>query len=362
MPKLKLEFQADLGVKQSFTDLSSMTKLMPFADARAIAFGWGCDTGAYLGSEQYWFAEITRDGVTRRKLPAALIERYNKLPERAYSSNKAATLLRAFKFAEGAGVMLGTDQVALFADIQAEPQIIAIENGFLTMSGPQYSSSKKDSFYFPEYCGNPAGNLLPVVLSAPEDSKGDGRHVGLLEIDAAAGKARWLHTQADGGPRATQLDEYKDFLMDDGPLAGMGLALSRGRPPVLYDCAWIADHWHLYAAGFQGNHNRYGISPAVLTRNRPDVSLDKALFQPREQSFGRICASHDRLIVTPLRSNGPNKGKQTVYLYGDGQEHALGLPKGYAKHFVAEYCAGSYWVLPTHLGGANDAVAVCSGE
>lgn len=121
-------------------------------------------------------------------------------------------------------------------------------------------------------------------------------------------------------------------------------------PPLIYDCAWIDNHWYLYAAGYHGNYNRFGIPLGVLTRNFVDLTLLEPVFKPKEQSFGQVCASLDRMIVSPLRSNGLHKGKQTMFLFGEDDENALTLPRGYSKFHVQEYCAGHYWLTPNAMG------------
>jgi hypothetical protein len=349
--RLKFEFRADLEVEKSFSGNYCMTKLIPYSNARAIAFGWGTEHNTFLGNEQYWFSEIRRDGVSQCILPMELTDRFNHLVERENSGRGSFLQVKAFKLGEDVGLLLGSEIVFLYSSIHDNPKVIRIDNHFSTN-------------YFPEHCGNASGNIVPVVLSASRDSGGDGRHASLLEIDKDSGRARWLHTQAEGYPRSTLLEEYLQFCTWElGGLRVSNTGITRDQPPLLYDCAWVDNHWHLYAAGFDSAHyNRYGISLAVLTRNFVDLSFLEALFQPKEESFGRICASLDRLVVTPHRKGGIHKGKQTIYLYSDGEEHSVTMPRGYANHLIEEYCAGYYWLLANRLGYSNNSVAVCSAE
>jgi hypothetical protein len=116
------------------------------------------------------------------------------------------------------------------------------------------------------------------------------------------------------------------------------------------DCGWIDRHWLIYAAGYDKNLVRHGLPLGVLTRNLVDLSLAEAVFRPSEQSYGTICASLDRLIVSPLRQSGPHKGKQTIYTFTDAQEHAVTPPRGHAKHQVLDHAGGHYWLAPMALG------------
>ena len=361
MLKLKHEFTVELELAQLFPGTGCPTKLIPYSNARAILFGWGSQHNAPLLEEQYWFAEINHGRVTKRNLPMALTEHLNELAGRRVIGFTASEMkFQAFKLGEGVGLLLGTELIHYFASIHDEPKLITISNPFSTLEERKYPSLKFDCHYFPTHCGNPSGNLVPVVLS--KDSKSEGRHACLLEIDPGLGRAEWLHKRADGHPHATLLNEYQPYgtSITEGGLSLSGTGLAHGNPPLLTDCAFIDGNWHLYAAGYNRLYMRDGISPAVLTRNAVDLSMLEALFLAKEASLARICASLDRAIITPYRKNGPHKGKQTIYLYQDRQEHDLTLPRGYTKHSIEEYYAGDYWLLPDRLGYSCDSVTLCS--
>lgn len=362
MLKLKHEFTVELELEQLFPKVGCPTKLIPFSNARAILFGWGSPPKIDLFGEQYWFAEINNGRVAKLNLPMALTDRLNEsASRRACGVTGSYMKIQAFKLGERVGLLLGTEFVYLFDSIHEEPKIIEIDNPFSTQEERNSPPYKRDKHYFPTHCGNALGNLVPVVLHSPSDSGGEGRHACLLEIDPEQGQAQWLYKQADGHPYATLLNEYQPYATS---ITAGGLSLSGTshgyNPPLLADCAFIDGSWHLYAAGFNLRYVRNGISPAVLTRNAIDLSMHEALFVATEASLARICASLDRLIVTPYHKSGPHKGKQTIYLYQDKEEHDLSLPRGHTKKFVEEYYAGYYWLLPNQLGYGNNAVTLCS--
>ncbi|MBS1197518.1 MAG: hypothetical protein H6R18_1303 [Proteobacteria bacterium] len=348
--KLSLDFQMNFDVSAAFSRGCGMTKIIPFANGRAVAFGWGTHSGNYQeGPHQYWLAEIGREGASERILPVEMTHRTNGLMAPLTGKH----YLQAFKFGEQFGLLLSTEAVLLFSSIHDEPVTIPIENHFSMLGEPRHHSHLHDSYFAPTHCGNASGCLVPVVLSAPTEGAGSGRHACLLEIDQVAGRARWLHTLPDGTPHTTVIDDYVPS--HTGSQAPGGIRLdSTGHlvydlPPLVYDCAWVDNHWYLYVAGYNKNYIRFGIPLGVLSRNLVDLSILESVFKAQEQSFGHICASLDRLIVSPLRANGPHKGKQTVFTFDDREEHSLTPPRGYTKYHVQEYFSGYYWLTPEEL-------------
>lgn len=352
MIKLSLDFQINLDVGPAFSGVCGITRLIPFENGRAVVFGWGTYSGNYqAGPHQYWFAEVRREGVSQRLLPLEMTHR----PEGLMAPLAADSYVQAFKLGEKFGLLLSTERVLLFAGIHDDPVTIPIGNHFSALGEPSHPLHPHDSYFTPVHCGNAAGSCVPVILSDPSGRGRGGRHVCLLEIDQANQSARWLHTQPDGSPRTTVLEEYLPFHSDAAALPPGGARINRNGglehdlPPLIYDCAWIDRHWYLYLAGWVDNYVRFGIPLGILTRNFVDLSLLEPVFKPPEQSFGHICASLDRMIISPLRANGQRKGKQTVFMFGDGDEHALTLPRGLGKFQVAEHCAGHYWLLPAAM-------------
>lgn len=352
MITLSLDFQTDVDVGSAFSGVCGTTRLIPFENGRAVVFGWGTYSGNYqAGPHQYWLAEVGREGASHRLLPVEMTHRTEGLMAPA-----ADSYVQAFKLGEKFGLLLSTERVLLFAGIHDDPVTIPIANHFSVLGEPAHRLHRHDSYFTPVHCGNAAGDCVPVVLSDPKGWGRHGRHVCLLEIDQAAGSARWLHTQPDGSPRTTVLEEYLPLHSDVAGLAPGDARIDRdGRfvhdlPPLIYDCAWIDRHWYLYLAGYQDNYSRFGIPLGVLTRNFVDLTLLEPVFKPQEQSFGHICASLERMIVSPLRANGPHKGKQTIFVFEDGEEHPLALPRGYSKYQVEEYFAGHYWLTPAAMG------------
>jgi hypothetical protein len=189
------------------------------------------------------------------------------------------------------------------------------------------------------------------MFSAPQDNLDGARHLCLLEIDEQAGKAKWLHTQADGGPRCTTIVEYLPF----------SRYAAANRPPILYDGAWLDKCWYLFVAGFDSVYQRAGVSPSVLTRNSIDMSLRDKVFQPVDESLAQICASMDRMIVSPYRKNGSRKGKQSIYDFKEAVEHELSMPRGYTKFSLLEYYDKSYWLTTNAMGynGMRFEVVAC---
>ena len=368
MPKLKVDFVAELDPAKTIPRLNALTKLMPFADARAVAFGWAAGSDYSHMTERYWFADIRRDGVSLRLLPIALTERFNLLADRSPNSDGGTLKIRAFKLGQAVGLLLGTQEIHLFSDIHCEPQVIAVENHFALLGAPRVPRSPRDSHWLPDQCGNPSGNVVPVILSSPADEPGEGRHVALLEIDADAGSARWKGLGEDGLPCATRREDFASFTTDDIP-GGARLDTQQGlvfdQPPVLSDCTWVDGRWRLYSPGFRRPHPRYGSAtgPCVLSAHRRDLSMERALYQAGEYSLARLCASHDRAIVTPLNKTGPLKGRQTVFDFAAGNgEQPVALPRGYAKHHVEEFFDGTWWMLPMQIGFGSDRVIACTGD
>lgn len=357
--KLEVKFEVDLGLETMYSGSACMTQLIPFARDRAIGFGWGIHSHNCLGrDEEYWFADITSDGVSKRVIPIELTHRLNQLAERSTVDGRKQ--IRAFRFGEGIGLLVGTQEVYLFSGIHDEPRLIEVENPFTFFGTAKYPTSKTDSHYLPERCGHASAGVVPVIISSPQDRPGQGRHACLLSIDVDTGRARWL-VDNGGLPRSTRIADYEPFI-DPAVVAGINTSGSGGprvQSPLLWDCAWIDSQWHLFVAGFWKPYSRFGASPALLTRNHSDMSLLSKSFQAGEDSLGRICASHDRVIITPLRKSGPKKGKQTIYTYADGQEHSVSLPRGYAKHQIEEYGNETYWLLRMPLGYDNSQVVAC---
>lgn len=337
--KLKFEFAAELPLKQSRTDIIAMTALFPRPGQRATAFGWG---GGGMPKEYYWLAEIGREGVSHRRLPESLTDRLVELSRRQGGTAGAHMYVQAFKFGEGVGLLLGTQEVHLYPTIQDEPQVLVIEQGF---SSPGVPPARSHDQWFPQQCGHSVGNRVPVVLFQRNGGQGEGRHLSLLELDPMAGRACWRLTDPVGIPYGTH---YPSTL---------GLANST---PLILDAAWIDEHWLLYVGGFSRAYYRFGLAPSMLSRNQPDLSLQARLFTASEDSFGRICASQDRLILTPLRKNGPGKGKQSIYRFDLDQEITPVLPRGYSKHSIVEYHDGCYWLLPMPWGYEFQPLVACS--
>lgn len=364
MTKLKIEFAAELPVKKSLGDIACMTALLPCAGQRAIAFGWVRLSGsAPLSNEVYWVADVRREGVTQRMLPESLTERLVELTGRQQGTAGSYMWIHAFRLGEGFGLLLGTQEVHLFQTIHDEPTVIVIENGFFDLRAPEYVTWRGDRHYFPMHCGHSGGHTVPVVLSSPSDRAGQGRCASLLEIDTQAHRARWLLTGADGAPRGISFADYGPLLAKQGQTGALQFTeqeMTWDKPPLILDCAWMDNHWQLYIGGKSRAYHRFGLAPSVLSRNLPDLSLQGTVFEAREESFGRICASLDRMIVTPLRKNGPGKGKQTIYSFGDGEEHTLTLPRGYSKHSLVEYFDGCYWLLPIPWGYAHTPLVACT--
>lgn len=215
--KLTLDFQTELDVSTAFSSVCSMTKLIPFENGRAVAFGWGTQSGNYQNGPryQYWLAEICQERVSHRILPVELTHRIEGLMAPLADD----CYMQAFKLGEKFGLLLSTEAVLLFSGIHDEPELILIENHFSVFGEPRHCSHPHDSYFTPTHCGNAEGNFVPVVLRDPKGRANCGYHVCLLEIDQAAVCARWLHTKADGSPRATVLAEYAQSVSLRLPLA-----------------------------------------------------------------------------------------------------------------------------------------------
>lgn len=354
MIKLATDFKLTLDPRSEFSGITSMSHLFALEDGRALAFGWGLRENAAPGApREYWMAELSRAGATFRALPPSLTH----APERLRVPPDPRHYLQAFAFGGGMGLLLSSDALLLFADVHAEAQWVPIENHIGGLGVLAHPTHRAESHYRPVHCGSGQGDCVPVVFASPTD-RDAGRHLALLQIDAAQGRARWLHTAVDGGPRTARLDEYAP--LNRGTLAPGGLRLNeqntfaRDLPPVVGDCAWAGSHWLLYATGFNSNPVRFGIPLGVLTRNGADLTLFDVLLQPEEPSFGKICSSLDRLVATPLRANGPRKGRQSVFMFGDKEERPVTPPRGHAGWQVLDHAGKHTWMAPRALN-ANHA-------
>jgi len=345
MIKLKYDYHAEVDITPYFTWGGWLTKLIPFTNGRAVAFGVGYKNGGSIREEGYWLAEVKREGTTYRILPQELTEQLNTLFSRADITGAHEMKIQAFKFGEQFGLLIGSQFVYLFDDIHADPRMIEIANHFTLIS------EKRGGHFIPQRCGNPTGSLIPVMFSAPHDNLSGARHLSLLEIDEQAGKAKWLHTQADGCPRCTNIEEYVPF----------SNRLGADRPPIIFDCAWLDSSWFLFVAGFDHVYPRAGVSPSIFTRNSIDLGLLDTVFQPVDESLAHICISMDSMIISPYRKNGSRKGKQSIYNFKEAVEHELSMPRGYTKFSLLEYYDQSYWLTTNAMGynGMQFDVVVC---
>ena len=199
MIKLSIDFQATLDLGHAFSGITSMTRLMPFENGRAVAFGWATVPNNSQMRHQYWLAELTREGVSVRVLSPQLTHSNDGLL--APLDNDA--YLKPFKFGEQFGVLLSSEALLLFSGIHDEPVRIPIENHFSGLGVLAHPTHTAESHYQVMHCGSGTGDCVPVIFAAPGD-RGAGRCLSLLKIDTQAGRARWLHTAVDGSPFASE--------------------------------------------------------------------------------------------------------------------------------------------------------------
>lgn len=358
MIKLKLDFEVTLpAVSDAFSQTVGTTHLLAFDGGRAVALGWGTNPGLlHAGPTGYWLAELTREGATTRVLPEAMTHNVQGLVAR----QNPEAFLQAFQLGGRFGILLTPEALLLFDSVQAEPARIAIEGHFSGLGELAHGSHAADSHYEVVHCGTGSGNCLPVVLASPT-GRGAGRCLALLEIDAGARTARWLHTFPDGSPRTLQGEAYAGFDISPGNTASLAQIDAQAAIPIVHDCAWLGREYLVYTAGHNKNYNRFGAPLSVLTRNHVDLSLLEPVFHAADPSFARIAASLDRLIVSPLNKTGQRKGKQTVVTLADREEHAITPPRGYAGHQVLAFNAGHYWMAPRAMGynGVPVTMQVC---
>lgn len=349
--KLKFEFSAELPIKESPRDIASMTGLFPRAGRRACAFGWVVGDAR---PERYWMADVGAEGVRHRVLPHAVTERFIALTSRSPSSSGSHLYIQAFGFGEGMGLLLGNRHLLLFRDILAEPQEIGIE------AGDGLADTRGADGQLVHYalgCGHARDGVVPVVFSGAGAGQGEPRHLALLQVDADAGRACWSGTLDQGLPPTPRLE--RTIFSDPRERMFPGVDLGTGSP-LIQACAHADGQWLLYLGGLSRAHFRFGLAPSLLTRFGPDLATHQPLFQAREDSFGRLCASGDRLILSPLRNNGAAKGKQAIYQIADGLEVTPTLPRGFSKHSIVEYDDGSYWLLPMPWGYQHSPLVCCS--
>lgn len=349
MTQLKFAFSVDLPLRESPADIVALTALLPRGGQRATAFGWlRRQADGPLADERYWVAQLGPEGALCRVLPASLTQRLVALCGRSSSTDGSDQQVQAFAYGEGLGLLLGVREVHLYPDPQGEPSILSIDND----CGPaQPGKSRGD--WFPQHLGHAAGHRIPVVLRAPFNSYQEGRHLAVLNLDVAAGRALWTGLDdAQGGLAALHDGDYTGFPALPGGSQPAGA-------PLILDCGWLDGRWLVYAGGQSAAYHRFGLAPSVLSLHRADLRLERTVFQAGEESFGRLCAAGDRIILTPLRRTGPARGKQSVRALADGRELAVKLPRGYTKHSLVEYCAGCYWLLPMPWGYAHGPLVAC---
>lgn len=349
--KLKFEFSAELPIKESPRDIASMTGLFPRPGRRACAFGW---VVGGTRPERYWLADVGAEDVRHRVLPHSLTERFIALTGRMPGTPGSHVYIQAFGFGDGLGLLLGNRHLLLFRDIEGEPQEIAIEagDGFADARG-----TDGQLVYFALQCGHAHDGSVPVLCSAAGFGQGESRHAVLLHVDADAGRAHWSGTDEQGLPPTPRLgsEEFSD------PRNSMFAGFDLGKnSPLILDASYAEGQWLLYLGGMSRAYHRFGLAPSLLTRMAPDLKTHQPLFQAGEDSFGRLCASGDRLILSPLRKNGAAKGKQMILRLDDRQEIVPMLPRGYTKHSIVEYCDGSYWLLPMPWGYQHSPLVCCS--
>jgi hypothetical protein len=361
--KLKREFEFPLPIKRSPSDIVAMTSLMPLPDRRCLAFGWAMlSDDPSPREERYWMAQFGPDGVRHRILDPAVTAHLVALTARPNDSSGSYTRVHAFAHAGGFALLFGSHEVHLYPDLESEPTVLRIENSFATLGAPHSPNARRDSHYLPLRIGHAFAGDAPVMLASPEGGLGEASHACVLHVDAATRTARWLHTDVEGHPPRLRFADFAAFL--DSPDRG-GLRMDRGaltwdKPPLLLDAAWHDDQWLTYIGGFHGAAHRYGLPLSLLARHRPDLALEAALFTAGEESFGRLAASREHLILSPLRKNGPAKGKQTILALGDREAHALKLPTGCAKHHVLDVGEGTWWLSPMPWGYAAATLVACS--
>lgn len=327
--KLIQDYQATVVVPDLYQNCG-MKKIIPFKNGRAVVIGWGTHglgTPGY-GSVNYWVAEVRPEGVSFRVLP------FIESDTRNGSSYPLALVAPAFKLGEKFGVLVDAGYVLIFSGIHDDPVQISIEN----------HSEIIDGALTPTYCGHGVGNLVPTIFAGSINDR-FGRHVCLLEIDQDAMTAKWL-----GRPLAAAASQYIPFDTVTMPGSGGGFHIDgEDEPPLFYDCSRVDDGWHLYAPAYSTLYPRHGTPLGVLTKNNDDLTVSELVFRQKDQSLGRICASLDRMIVSPFGKMFSHKGKQTIFMLQDRVELPLTLPRGNSKYCVQEFYDGHYWLTPDSL-------------
>lgn len=328
MIKLKVAFTAQLALAESPRDLVAMTTLHAGPGQRLRAFGWlvrQADGPAAV--ERYWLADIAPDGVRSRILPAAFTERLVAVTQRAPGTSGSDIWAKGFALGEGHCVLLGTRELHWFPTLDAEPVVIGIEQAPAAAVG---GGTRGD--WMPMSVGLGTDDRVPVMLREPGGGYGEARHAALLAVDVRAARAHWV-LPADHRPAGLNVADYARY------------DYQAALPPLLLDVAWSEGQWLVYAGGSGAAYHRWGLAPSVLARHRPDLSLAQPLWQAGEESFGRICTSLDRVILTPLRKQGPARGRQSVRAVADGAELLLRWPRGYTKYSLVGYGAGCWWLM-----------------
>jgi len=91
------------------------------------------------------------------------------------------------------------------------------------------------------------------------------------------------------------------------------------------------------------------------TAQRVDLVLDVD-----ESSFGYICASLDKVLITPLYKSGRRKGKQSFFDLENGTEVSVKLPRGMSKYKIVESFDQYYWLRDNDRFSQEDGLFVLS--
>ncbi len=356
--KLKLDSLVEVKFDEENL-LTSIISLIPYPLGRAVLFGW-----IYCGPykhESYWLGEIDNGKFTYRILEDELTNRLVELTQRPNDSGGSYTKVRAFRIGNDVGLLIGSKEIWIYSSTSDNPTKILIKNHFSELGRPRHKTSVHDSHYVPIQCGYTNGNVVPVILSSPDWSHGQSIHACLLNIDLESGEGKWLNTNSDGKPFGITFDDYAEFIK---PEAIRSAYMTDGKityhPPMIMDCSLNGEFINLYIGGYSNAHHKFGLPLSLISENLQNNKLNRMLFRANEQSFGRICASGNLLILTPLRKNDPSKGKQSIVNFKTGEPMHLIPPKGLTKFFMLDHYDGNYWLSKDQWGYGISKIAICS--
>lgn len=300
---------------------------LPFAEGRGVAAFRNAEDG-------FWLLEVgTPRGVVMRTIAPEIV---NELKHYVRGDDDQrpgfpSTFL-VFKFGERVGLLARDKKIYLFDDIAAEPVVIDIAMELPQVALP-YGANYRMSYYAAS-CGNSATTAIPVIFVHPNDRSDYPGYMALLEIDIDGRTASW-HTHDGNLPQPVIFGEHR-HVSDERGLEGS----------IIHDAAWTGDKLLIFSIGARPQYFRARMSYSILLDTDVNAKSPHEIYECDESVFGKICASLDKVILTPLYKTGPRKGKQSLFDMKKKAEEAINIPRRHTKCTVLDIGDYYAWMTP----------------